>query len=109
MLYKNIKLVYNDEEFRLIRLQVLIDELYETVAPDYIKMIFKLEDIKGTLNVYWNEKPSLFYKTLIDSLWMDQYEININHNINQEFDDDFCPCCSKPHQKEDPEIKAYFS
>lgn len=103
--YKDIIIDYNDEEFRLTRLKKIIDELHETIPPDYIIMIHKIKDDKGTLNIYWNEKPSLFYKMVINSLWMDYYEFHTNHIII--YDD--CPCCSKPPQKENQEIKEYLN
>jgi len=105
MHYRDIKLKC-DDEFRLIRLKNVVDEIYNIVPIDYIHMIKKLEDIKGTLNIYWIEKPSLFYKTIINSIWMDHYEFNTNHIILDP--DDFCSCCNSPPQKEDPEIKEYL-
>lgn len=107
MHYNNIKLIYNDEEFRLVRLKKVVDELYETIPPDYIVMIKKLEDIKGNLNVYWIEKPSIFFKTIINSLWMDHYEFHVNHIILDP--NDFCKCCNSPPNKEDPEITKYLN
>jgi hypothetical protein len=94
---------YDDEEFRLVRLKKLVDEIYNIVPIDYIVMIKKLVDIKGELNVFWIEKPSNFYKMIINSIWMDLYEFHVNHIIID--DDNFCRCCNAPPQKEDPNIK----
>lgn len=107
MLYKNILIKYDDEEFRKNRLIKIIDELYNTIPVDYIVMIKKIVDIKGQLNVYWIEKPSNFYKMIINSMWMDLYEFHVNHIIIDT--DNFCPCCNAPPQKEDPEIKEYLN
>jgi len=106
MIYKNIRLNCMDEEFRLIRLKKVIDELHNTVPIDYIVMIKKLVDIKGELNVYWIEPPSNFYKMIINSIWMDNHEFHTKHIIiNPE---DICKCCDAPVNKEDPEIKEYL-
>ena len=106
MHYKNIKLTC-DDEFRLIRLKKVVDGLYNLIPVDYIHMIKKLEDIKGTLNIYWIESPSLFFKNIINSMWMDLYEFHTNHIILDK--DDFCSCCNSPPQKEDKEIKEYLN
>jgi hypothetical protein len=107
MLYKDIIIKNDDEEFRLIRLKKLVDEIYSLVPIDYIVMIKKLVDIKGELNVYWIEPPSNFYKMIIDSMWMKLYEYNVKHIIiNPE---DICKCCDAPVNKEDPEIKEYLN
>jgi hypothetical protein len=103
-IYKQIILKF-DDEFRKERLINLIDELYNMVSIDYILIIESLEDIKGTLNISWLETPSLFYKAIINSLWMEQNEDNVKHIIKEEV----CKCCnSKPQQGEDQEIKDYF-
>ena len=106
MFYKDIIIKYDDEEFRKNRLIKVIDEIYNTVPHDYIVMIKKLVDIKGELNVYWMEKPSNFYKMIINSIWMDNYECHVNHIIIDP--DEYCCHCNAPPQKEDPEIKAYI-
>jgi hypothetical protein len=106
VLYRDIIIKNDHEEFRLVRLKKLVDEIYNLIPIDYIVMIKKLVDIKGELNVYWKEKPSNFYKMIINSMWMDLYEFNVNHIIID--DDNFCPHCNAPPQKEDPEIKAYL-
>ena len=107
MHYRNIKLNSNDEEFRLIRLKEVVDDIYKIIPEEYITMIKKLKDEKGTLIIYWIEKPSLFYKTIINSIWMDHYEFHTNHIILDP--DDFCNCCNSPPRKEDPEIKEYLN
>ena len=99
MQYKNINLIYNDEIFRLIRLQSVVDEIYNTIPNNYIYIIKSLEDTKGTLKVIWNEEPSLdlwFFKNLINIMWYDRDETELKH------------ITIKQPQKEDPEIKKYL-
>lgn len=105
--YKDIIIKYDDEDFRMKRLIKVIDEIYNIVPIDYIVMIKKLVDIKGELNVFWMEKPSNFYKMIINSIWMDLYEFNVNHIIIDP--DEYCCHCNAPPKKEDPEIKEYLN
>jgi hypothetical protein len=70
-------------------------------------MIKKLVDIKGELNVYWTEKPSNFFKMIINSMWMDLYEFHVNHIIIDP--DEYCCHCNAQPQKEDSEIKEYLN
>jgi len=100
-IYKQIILKF-DDEFRKERLIKVIDELYNMISIDYILIIESLEDIKGTLNISWLETPSLFYKEIINSLWMEQNEDNVKHIEN------YCKCCNSKPQQEDQEIKDYF-
>ena len=79
IIYKKVNIICNEEEFRQTRIINIIDELYNMIPIDYIVMIKSLEDIKGTLNVYWSDTPSLFYKEIINSLWMEQNEDIIKH------------------------------
>lgn len=106
-LYRNIKLFYNDEEWRKQRLIKVVDELYNLIPYDYIIMIMTLKDIKGELNIHWKEAPSNFYKMIINSMWQDLYEFHTNHIILED-DDDNCPCCKAPINKECQEIKDYL-
>jgi hypothetical protein len=103
-IYKQIILKF-DDEFRKQRLIKLIDELYNMIPIDYILIIESLEDIKGTLNISWLEIPTLFFKEIINSLWMEQDEYNVKHIIKTE---GHCKCCNSKHQQEDEEIKDYF-
>ena len=109
MHYRNILVSYNDESFRLIRLKNVIDEIYLIVPHEYIDMIKKIKDEKGTLIIYWSEKPSLFFKTIINSIWMDHYETYTKHIIIDDDDPLNCKCCNSPPQKMDPEINAYLN
>jgi hypothetical protein len=102
-IYKQIILKF-DEEFRKERLINLIDELYKMILIDDILIIESLEDIKGTLNISWLKPPSLFYKEIINSLWMDQNEDNVKHIIKEKD----CKCCNSKPQQEDQEIKEYL-
>jgi hypothetical protein len=104
MIYKNIIIKYDDEEFRRTRLIKIIDELEEDFKRDPSELIMKLEDNKGTLNIYWFIKVSSFLKNVVNSIWMDNYEFNTKHIISN-----YCPCCNAPPQKEDPEIKEYLN
>lgn len=103
MIYKNIIIKYDDEDFRRKRLIKVIDELEEDFKRDPSELIMKLEDNKGTLTIYWLIKVSLFLKNVVNSIWMDNYEFNTKHIISN-----FCPCCNATPQKEDPEIKEYL-
>lgn len=102
----NIILCYNEDEFRLVRLIKILDELYEQIPYGYMSIIRKLKDDKGTLIIYWLEAPTLLYKMIINSLWMDHYEFHTKHIILDS--NDYCKCCISQPQKEDPEIKAYL-
>ena len=62
MHYRNIKLNSNDEEFRLIRLKEVVDDIYKIIPEEYITMIKKLKDEKGTLIIYWIESPAYSIK-----------------------------------------------
>jgi hypothetical protein len=103
MIYKNIIIKYDDEEFRRIRLIKIIDELEEDFKRDPSELIMKLEDNKGTLKIYWFIKVSSFLKNVVNSIWMDNYEFNTKHIISN-----YCPCCNASTQIEDKEIKEYL-
>ena len=104
MIYKNIIIKYDDEEFRRIRLIKIIDELEEDFKRDPSELIMKLEDNKGTLKIYWFIKVSSFLKNVVNSIWMDNYEFNTKHLISN-----YCPCCNAQPQKEDETIKNYIN
>jgi hypothetical protein len=108
MIYRNIILKYNDEEFRLTRLKKVIDQIYEDSGYEASELIRKLEDDKGTLKVYWLCKITTFLINVVNSIWMDNYEFHTEHIIAIE-DCDYCACCHAPPQKECEEVKNYFN
>jgi hypothetical protein len=104
MIYKNIILKYDDEDFRKERLIRVIDELEEDFGRAPSELIRKLEDDKGTLIIYWLFKVSTFLKNVVNSTWMDNHEFHTKHKII-----DACACCNAPIQKESQEIKDYLN
>ncbi len=108
MLYKDIIIKYDDEEWRKNRLIKIIDELANDFGREPAELIKKLEDDKSTLKIYWLYKVSPFLINVVNSAWMDNYEYHTNHIIIKD-EDIFCPCCSAPPQKEDETIKNYIN
>jgi hypothetical protein len=104
MIYKNIKLNYNDEDWRKNRLIRIIDELNNDFGRDPVELIKELEDDKGTLKIYWLFEVSIFLKNVVNSIWMDNHEFHTKHIII-----DSCACCNAPIQKECEEIKNYIN
>jgi hypothetical protein len=100
--YKDIILTYNDEEWRLNRLKLLIDFLNE-IPP--LRKIAELEDDKGILNVYYYTRLSDYEKLWIKHIWQEENE----HIVKFIKVKEFCPHCSQPPQKEDEEIKEYLN
>jgi hypothetical protein len=104
MFYKDIIIKYDDEEFRKQRLIKVINEMCNDFGREPKELIRKLEDDKGTLNIYWLCKVSIFLKNVVNSIWMDNHELHTNHIILEQ-----CACCNAPPQKEDETIKNYIN
>jgi hypothetical protein len=96
--YKDIILSYNDEEWRLNRLKLLIDFLNE-IPP--LRKIAELEDDKGILNVYCYTRLSDYEKLWIKHIWQEENE----HIVKFIKVKEFCPHCSQPPQKEDDNLR----
>jgi hypothetical protein len=106
--YKDIILSYNDEEWRLNRLKLVIDFLNE-IPP--LRKIAELEDDKGILNVYYETRLSTYEKLWIKWIWQEENEhiVKFIKYIERIDSPTFCPHCSQPPQKEDEEIKEYLN
>ena len=106
--YKDIILSYNDEEWRLNRLKSVIDFFFLEEAPKYINIlhkIYKLEDDKGILNIYYTIKLTDYEKICIKYIWHEENEhivnyIHINDKINK-----YCQYCKFPDLIELPKQK----
>ena len=112
--YKDIILIYNDEQWRLNRLKSVIDFLDEAPKPKEtttLEKIAELEDDKGILNVYSLSRLSDYEKLWIKWIWQDNNEhiVKFIKYIERIDSPTFCPHCSQPPQKEDEEIKEYLN
>jgi hypothetical protein len=103
--YKDIILSYNDEEWRLNRLKLVIDFITFGCEIPPLRKIAQLEDDKGILNVYYYTRLSDYEKLWIKHIWQEENE----HIVKFIKVKEFCPHCSQPPQKEDEEIKEYLN
>lgn len=110
-IYKDIKLIFNDELWRYNRLKSVIDYFDESIK----NKTAKLEDDKGTLKIYLLEQLSDYEKFWIKWIWEDNYEKKVKYikYIKRASSPTFCPHCTKPPQIEDDnlrlEIEQYFN
>lgn len=67
--------VYNDERLKLLKKNI------EYFNEKLSNKIFKIQDHKGELNVYWFSTPSISEMKIIDKIWDSFNEYLSNHFV----------------------------
>jgi hypothetical protein len=102
-IYKDIKLIFNDESWRYDRLKSVVDFFDESIKNKTVQ----LEDDKGTLNIYIIARLSDYEKFWIKWIWEDNNEKKVKFIRYRQIADSptFCPHCSKEPQIEDDNLR----